>query len=178
MTCGGEVKLFFDVFANAAWPIVIFGAGHISQALVRLLLNIDCQITCIDTRPEWLAKLPDDNKLRKICIETPCELVASQPETAFFVLMSKGHATDLPVLAEILANRNPPYVGVIGSPQKASVLRRDLKKLGLPPQKIELFHCPVGLPIGNNTPAEIAVSIAAQLLQQRDCKTDGRAAAL
>lgn len=170
MTCGGEVKLFFDVYALSAWPIVIFGAGHIAQALVRLLLSLDCQITCIDTRPEWLAKLPEDNKLTKLCVETPQERVAAQPENAFFLLMSKGHATDLPVLAEILANRNAPFVGVIGSPQKASVLRRDLKAHGLPPEKIESFHCPVGLPLGNNTPAEIAISIAAQLLQIRDSR--------
>lgn len=168
MTCGGEVKLFFDVYANAAWPIVIFGAGHIAQSLVRLLLNLDCQITCIDTRQEWLARMPDDNKLKKICVQTPSELVAEQPENAFFVLMSKGHATDLPVLAEILANRSAPFVGVIGSPQKASVLRRDLRKYAVSSEKIESFHCPIGLPIGNNTPAEIAISIAAQLLQQRD----------
>ena len=168
MTCGGEVKLFFDVYASSAWPIVVFGAGHIAQALVRLLLSLDCQITCIDTRSEWLAKLPDDNKLSKVCVDTPSSLVALQPENAYFVLMSKGHATDLPVLAEILATRRAPYVGVIGSPQKASVLRRDLKSHGLPPEKIEAFYCPVGLPIGNNTPAEIAISIVAQLLQQRD----------
>jgi xanthine dehydrogenase accessory factor len=82
-------------------------------------------VTCIDTRPEWLAKLPDDNKLTKKCVSKPDELVAAQPNDAFFVLMSKGHATDLPVLAEILSNRDSPYVGVIGSSQKASVLRRD-----------------------------------------------------
>lgn len=168
MTCGGEVKLFFDVYATAAWPIVVFGAGHIAQALVRLLLNLDCHVTCIDTRPEWLAKFPEDNKLTKHCVETPRELVAAQPANAYFVLMSKGHATDLPVLAEILSTRNAPYVGVIGSQQKASVLRRDLKTQGLPQEKIDSFHCPMGLPIGNNTPAEIAISIAAQLLQVRD----------
>jgi xanthine dehydrogenase accessory factor len=59
---------------------------------------------------------------------------------------------------------------VIGSPQKASVLRRDLSSQGLTTEKIESFYCPIGLPIGNNTPAEIAISIAAQLLQQRDKK--------
>jgi xanthine dehydrogenase accessory factor len=172
MTCGGEVKLFFDVYATAAWPIVVFGAGHLAQALVRLLLNLDCHVTCIDTRPDWLAKLPVDNKLTKHCVETPRELVRPQPANAYFVLMSKGHATDLPVLAEILSNRKAPYVGVIGSPQKASVLRRDLKNLGLPQEKVASFHCPMGLSIGNNTPAEIAISIAAQLLQTRDCSAD------
>ncbi len=168
MTCGGEVKLFFDVHATTAWPIVVFGAGHVAQALVRLLVQLDCHVTCIDTREEWLAKLPEDLKLKKICAKNPCEHVTAQPEEAYFVLMSKGHATDLPVLAEILSHRDAPYVGVIGSPQKASVLRRDLKAQGIAVEKIESFHCPMGLPIGNNTPIEIAISVTAQLLQRRD----------
>ena len=82
--------------------------------------------------------------------------------------MSRGHATDLPVLAEILKTRTAPYIGVIGSKQKAAVLRRELKALELPDEKLTEFCCPIGLPIGNNTPAEISISVAAQLLQRRD----------
>lgn len=111
---------FFDVYATAAWPIVVFGAGHIAQALVQLLLNLDCQVTCIDTRTEWLAKLPEDNKLTKHCVETPRELVAAPTCQRLFRFDEQGHATDLPVLAEILTTRDAPYVGVIGSPQKAA----------------------------------------------------------
>ena len=81
--------------------------------------------------------------------------------------MSKGHQTDLPVLAEILATRDPPYVGVIGSPQKAKVLRRELVQRGIPQDKLDSFHCPIGMPLGNNTPAEISISVIAQLIQKR-----------
>ena len=168
MTCGGEVKILFETQAASAWPIVVYGAGHVAQALVRLLLQLNCHVTCVDTRQQWLDKLPDDSKLKKFRTDVPRETVASQPSDAFFVLMSKGHATDLPVLAEILRTRKAPYIGVIGSRQKASVLRRDLKQQGLTQEQIESFHCPMGLPIGNNTPAEIAISVAAQLLEQRD----------
>ncbi|MCA9158902.1 MAG: xanthine dehydrogenase accessory protein XdhC [Planctomycetales bacterium] len=168
MTCGGEVKLFFEVHTHTTWPIVVFGAGHISQAVVRLLLTLHCHVTCIDTRSEWLEKLPKHPKLHAVLADTPHELVAAQPDNAYFALMSQGHATDLPVLAEVLKTRQAPYVGVIGSRQKASVLRRDLKALELPPEVIESFHCPMGLDLGNNTPAEIAISIVAQLLQHRD----------
>ena len=171
MTCGGEVKLFFEVHTHATWPIVVFGAGHISQAVVRLLLTLHCHVTCIDTRSEWLDKLPVHPKLHKVLAESPQALVAAQPENAYFALMSKGHATDLPVLAEILQTRQAHYVGVIGSRQKASVLRRDLKAMNISPELIASFHCPMGLEIGNNTPAEIAISIVAQFLQQRDART-------
>ena len=56
MTCGGTVKLFFEGFNLHRWRIVIFGAGHVAQALTRCLLNLDCQIVCIDSRPEWLSR--------------------------------------------------------------------------------------------------------------------------
>lgn len=168
MTCGGEVKLFFEVHANTVWPIVVFGAGHVAQSLIPLLVQLHCNVTCIDSRAEWLMKLPDHPKLRKRQMERPQEAVANQPQSAFFVLMSKGHATDLPVLAEILKTRDAPYVGVIGSEQKASVLRRDLAKVNIPLEKINSFCCPMGLPIGNNTPAEISISVVAQLIQVRD----------
>lgn len=168
MTCGGEVKLFFDVHAATTWPIAIFGAGHVAQALVRLLIRLNCHVTCVDPRQEWLDRLPSDPKLTLHCIESPRELVGQLPVNTFFVLMSKGHATDLPVLAEVLTTRAAPFVGVIGSKQKASVLRRDLKEMGIVPELVAAFQCPIGLPIGNNTPEEIAISITAQLIQQRD----------
>ena len=74
----------------------------------------------------------------------------------------------MPVLAEILQTRDAPYIGVIGSPQKASVLRRELTACGVPEDRLKQFVCPIGLPLGNNTPAEISISILAQLIQKRD----------
>ncbi len=168
MTCGGEVKLFFETHTTTQWPIAVFGAGHVSQALIPMLLQLNCKVTCIDSRNEWLGKFPDHPKLEKVCPQSLKEQVADQPPNTFFVLMSKGHGTDLPVLEEILKTRNPPYVGVIGSKQKASVLRRDLKEKGLSEEKLNSYFCPMGLPLGNNTPTEIAISVVAQLIQTRD----------
>lgn len=167
MTCGGEVKLFFEIHDQSAWPIAVFGAGHVAQALVPLLLQLECQVTCIDPRPEWLARLPDHPGLQKRCMESPKDAVLDFPGETYFVLISKGHSTDLPVLHKILVTRNAPYIGVIGSKQKASVLRRELTAREVQQDKIETYHCPIGLSIGNNTPIEIAISIAGQLLQVR-----------
>jgi xanthine dehydrogenase accessory factor len=72
------------------------------------------------------------------------------------------------VLQRALAERNFPFVGVIGSDAKAKVLQQELIAAGLPPERSAQFHCPVGLPFGNNDPREIALSIAAQLLTERD----------
>lgn len=168
MTCGGEVKLFFEVHCKAHWPIAVFGAGHVAQVLIPMLTQLHCRVTCVDPRSQWLARIEDHPKLVKRCLEQPQDAVAEQPRSSFFVLMSQGHATDLPVLVEILRSREAPYVGVIGSPQKAKVLRRELRQQGLPEEKIGSFVCPIGLPLGNNTPAEISISVTAQLIQRRD----------
>jgi xanthine dehydrogenase accessory factor len=64
--------------------------------------------------------------------------------------------------------RNFPFIGVIGSDSKAAILRRELIADGVHPQLVEQIHCPVGLPFGTNHPHEIALSIAAQLLTERD----------
>lgn len=168
MTCGGEVQIFFEVHRQADWPITVFGAGHVSQALVPMLMQLHCRVTCIDPRIEWMEKLPDHPKLTKHCVAEPKGLVGEQPEKSFFLLMSKGHSADVPVLAEILKTREPPYIGMIGSEQKAKVVRRELEQMGINEEKRRSFYCPIGLPIGNNTPAEISISVIAQIISQRD----------
>jgi len=168
MTCGGEVKLFFEFHRQTVWPIAVFGAGHIAQALIPMLTKLNCKVTCIDPRSDWIAKLDDHPKLRKRCVANPADLVGEFSERTFFVLMSKGHSADLPVLTEILSTRKAPYIGVIGSKQKASVLRRELSEKQIDSKKIDSVFCPIGFPIGNNTPAEVAISVLAQLLKVRD----------
>jgi xanthine dehydrogenase accessory factor len=80
-----------------------------------------------------------------------------------------GHGTDLPILRAIFdRGLTPPYLGVIGSRAKRKILLRELAERGVSPDSIGEFYCPIGLPLGTNQPAEIAISITAQLLQRRD----------
>jgi xanthine dehydrogenase accessory factor len=170
MTCGGAVKLYFEPHpaGGAAWPLVIFGAGHIAQALVPVLLPLPCTLTVFDTRPEWLAKLPRARHLRTAQLANLASAVDTLPPDAFVLCMTQGHTTDRPILHRALATRAFPFLGVIGSAAKAAVLRRELLADGLAPDLVEKFHCPVGLDFGTNHPHEIALSIAAQLLTERD----------
>lgn len=167
MTCGGVVRLFFETYNFAHWPIAIFGAGHIAQVLIRVLLPLECNLTCFDTRNAWLERLPDDAKLRRVWTDDLPAQVTTLAEHSFVVLMTMGHATDLPILREVLP-RPFPYIGVIGSKTKGAALRRTLSQDGFSPQQCGRFFCPIGLPIGSNHPHEIAISIAAQLLEKRD----------
>ena len=164
MTCGGIVKLYFEAYNAGRWRVVVFGAGHVANALLTLLVHFDCQITCIDPRAEWLAKLPQSPKLTAIQSSDMPSVVKTLPDDAFVVLMTMGHSTDAPILIEILRSRKFPYVGVIGSDAKANILKRDLAAAKVQGD----FHCPIGIEIGTNHPYEIALSAIAQLIQQRD----------
>lgn len=171
MTCGGSVKLYFEAFNLEPWRITVFGAGHCSEALINLLLTLNCHLTCVDPRPEWISRLPDSPKLKKVVTENMPAYVASIPQNAFVVLMTMGHTTDKPILLEILRRWDEtkfPYLGVIGSKAKAVRLKRDVDEAGLPAELSNVFMCPVGLELGTNEPHEIAISIAAQMLQYRD----------
>lgn len=172
MTCGGSVKLYFEPHAGggagAEWPVWIFGAGHVVQALVPVLAPLDCQLTVVDPRREWLDRLPRARNVRYVEAAEPADLVPTIPDHAFVLCLTKGHAYDRPVLQRALAERHFPFIGVIGSDAKAKVLQKELTAAGLPAKRAKEFHCPVGLPFGNNDPREIALSIAAQLLTERD----------
>ena len=170
MTCGGSVKLYFEPHAadDAVWPIAIFGAGHVAQALVPVLLPLPCSVTVCDSRREWLDRFPRAPNLRVIARENPADLVPELPAHTFLLCVTKGHQSDRPVLQRALAERDFPFIGVIGSEAKAVVLRRELIEGGLSAERAGAFKCPVGLDFGTNHPHEIALSIAGQLLTERD----------
>lgn len=168
MVCGGAATLFYEISAACNWNIAIFGAGHVAQATVGLLCTFACNVICIDHRQEWLDKIAVRPNLRKILATEMPEEVYKLPAGTFYVCMSQGHATDLPIVRLILKRNQAAFIGVIGSEPKARTLRGVLLKEGFTEDAVNKIHCPVGLPIGSNAPTEIAVSIAAQLLQTRD----------
>ena len=157
MTCGGIVRVYFEVF----------NVTRVAAALVGVLEALDCRITCIDPRAEWLERLPASPKLRRVQTPDMPSEVAKIPDAAFVLLMTMGHTTDRPILIEILKTRTFPYLGVIGSNAKAKRLRQDVLDAGLPAEMTKAFFCPVGLDIGSKHPHEIPISVAAQLLQVR-----------
>jgi xanthine dehydrogenase accessory factor len=169
MTCGGTVKLFFETYNHSEWHIAIFGAGHVASAVVECLGQLDCHVTCVDSRAEWLDRIPPRGKLHKVCHDDPRTLVSELPADSFVVCMTMGHASDRPILEAILRQeRRFPFLGVIGSKAKRTVLVKELRAAGISPERAEEFHCPIGLNLGTNQPGEIAVSVVAQLIQERD----------
>ena len=168
MTCGGEVTLLYEVDTPSRWAIAVFGAGHVAQATVRVLLTLDAQVLVIDSRAEWLDRLPPAANLRVQLAVAPESVVASLAPGPAVAVMPQGHATDLPVLDSLLRWSQASYVGVLGSTVKAARLRRDLLALGHSASAVAAVRCPIGLAIGRSTPAEIAISVAAELIAVRD----------
>lgn len=169
MTCGGVAGLFFEkTIPHSDWKIAVFGAGHIAQELVRLLIKLDCEVFCIDPRFDWLDKLPEHNRLKKIPSDDMKSVLKTLPANTFIVSLTMGHAFDLPIINEALKEFNFPYVGAIGSESKARALKLNLKESGVDEKLIAKLHCPIGEAFGNNQPVEISISIISQLIRFRD----------
>jgi xanthine dehydrogenase accessory factor len=170
MSCGGKCTLMFENFQSAPWRVVIFGAGHISQALVRILQQTDAHIIVIDSRTEWLNKLPEetDHSFKKIHLESMEDWTSEVQESDFVVSMTMGHAYDHKVLSKLLKRMIPRFIGVIGSDSKARKIGLGLREENIPEEVVRVVQCPVGLPISGNTPCEIAISIVAQLIQLKN----------
>lgn len=169
MTCGGEMGFLFErVDGGIGWHVVVFGAGHVSQALVRVLAPMRCTMDVVDERKEWLDRIPEAANVRKHRVGAFEDGVTVVGSASFVLCMTKGHTSDRPVLREVL-RRFPgvPFLGVIGSDAKRAVLLRELREDGISEEGLAKIECPVGLEIGGNDPAEIAVSIAGRLLQKR-----------
>ncbi len=171
MTCGGEVTYLFECHRHHHWRIRIFGAGHVAQALVRALAPLPTSLTCVDPRAEWTSRLPSEqSNLQVVQTDDPAGWVEknlSSPDE-FFVVLTQGHASDVPVLEALFRKFPVPrYIGVIGSETKGLRIRHELRERGVPEESLATLRVPVGLPIGGNHPAEIAISIAAELLQVR-----------
>ncbi len=168
MSCGGEVSLLFEFFPCSPWNIAVFGAGHVSQALCRTLLSLQCSVQVFDSRKEWLEKLPVSPKVKIQHKENLADEVKNLADNTFLVVMTQGHSTDLPILEAAFRTKIFPYMGVLGSDLKSKKIRKELRELGIEENRIEQLHCPMGLELGTNAPEEIAISITAELLQERD----------
>lgn len=131
--------------------------------------TLACRIDVFDSRPDWLARFATRQNVQLHLVESFEDGVTRLSGESFVLSITKGHSSDRPVLREVL-RRFPEiaFLGVIGSASKRAVLLRELRDDGLSDHLLEKIICPVGLAIGGNAPAEIAISIAAQLLALRE----------
>jgi xanthine dehydrogenase accessory factor len=145
----------------------LFGAGHVGQALVRLLAGLDAfDLTWIDSRAAILPRdLPDGVVAQ--AATAPAELVPQAAAGTRYLVMTHDHGLDYELCRVILERGDAAWLGLIGSASKAARFRSRLLRDGVPPAALSTLTCPIGVPgIAGKQPAAIAVAIAADLLQR------------
>ena len=147
--------------------VVLCGAGHVSAALCAVLQPLGWQVIVIDDRRELLTeeRFPHAHHL---IFDAFTNLSSYDfPPESYFVTMTHSHELDFSCLAAILS-RNFGYVGMLGSKTKAEKAFAALRSQGFGEDLLSRIHTPIGLPIGAVTPAEIALSILAQIVQVKN----------
>ena len=166
-------SLYFSQPLPVAGRVVIFGGGHIAQCLAPLLGAVDFRCTVLDNRPEYSAPALFPTAEAAICCDyTDIDSSITLTEEDYVVIMTNGHAFDLEVEEQVL-RRPHAYLGVIGSRGKIAFVNKTLTERGIDPELLKDVHTPIGLPIRAVTPAEIAVSILAELILCRAQRREG-----
>jgi xanthine dehydrogenase accessory factor len=151
--------------------LLIAGAGHVGQALAELAARLDFLVTVLDDRTDFASssRFPD---ARCIVGDIEVELRKFPVDPhSFIVIVTRGHKHDARALEAVI--RSPAcYLGLIGSRRKTRTIFQDLHARGVPLETLAKVHAPIGLEIGAATPAEIAVSIAAEMIAVRRGRAD------
>jgi xanthine dehydrogenase accessory factor len=161
MHCGGEMTSFLEPFFARA-ELWVFGGGHVAGHLVPLAASIGFRVVVVDMRPEFANKERFPQALKTLNIPYP-EAVKKIPAGSYVVILTHKHAHDQDILMAV-AQIKPslPYIGMIGSRKKVTHTFSKLKEAGI--DIGENIYSPIGLDVGGGSPAEIAVSITAELL--------------
>jgi xanthine dehydrogenase accessory factor len=167
--CGGATNVLFEVMTQHTQHIAIYGAGHVSKALVPILAQLPLQISWIDNRQEMLddiAQQPQPNNVKLLASEQPTDTIATLPSGSWALIMTHNHQLDFDIVEAALNREDMAYIGMIGSDTKARRFRTRLAHRDFQQHVIQRLVSPVGvLDIPGKRPIEVAVSMAAQLIQ-------------
>ena len=170
--CGGVVEVHIEILESPA-TLVIVGAGHVARPLARMAHELGMRLVVIDDRPEYASPqaFPEADTVALVGYDQATESLDPMPldsvgADAYVVVATWGW--DEPALAQILRLEPPPaYVGLVASPTKHRVIRERLAARGLSEAALDRLRSPSGLDLGAETPAEIALSILAEVLMVR-----------
>jgi xanthine dehydrogenase accessory factor len=163
-----EEEWFFQFLVGIQEKVYIIGAGHVGLALCRQLSLLDFQVILIDNRP-GLPTEEYDQFISKKIITKYKKVATFVPSTVhdYIVLMTFSSALDALVLSQLIENPCR-YIGLMASKTKAERIGKTMLEKGFTEEQYERVHTPIGLSITCNTPAEIAVSVAAQIIEIRN----------
>jgi len=155
-----------EVLLPDRFHVVLFGAGHVGSALVKILLHLRCTIHWVDTREIPFPPLSGPN-LTTEHHDAPQAVIDRAPPGSYFLVMTHSHTLDQELSAHILRRADFAYFGLIGSLSKRRQFEHRLLARGIDAGQVARMVCPIGIPgIRDKAPDAIAIAVAAQLLQQ------------
>lgn len=157
-------KYFIDEGKPSANALIL-GGGHVAGPLVEILKLVGYHVTMMDDREEFTSRHPKADRV--ICRHFD-EMTQAVPGEIFqaAIIVTRGHIQDINALRQILNwTHVPPYLGMIGSRKKVAETMAIMRAEGVEEEKLAKVHAPIGLAIGAQTPAEIAVSITAEIIK-------------
>lgn len=169
MICGGSMKFFIENI-NLKPFLYIIGSGHVGRVMYELGILNQFNTTMIDNRKEYLQKedFPDAIQFHYGDYPQTIQKVEFQ-SPAYVVIMTQSHELDRIVLEECLRKKTKyTYLAMIASKKKAHEIKENLKKRKIPQKRLDIVHSPAGLPIGSKRPSEIAVSIMAEIIKEKN----------
>ncbi len=168
-TPAGEAQLFFEAH-QAPERRVIVGAGHISVPLATIGSELGFRVLVLDDREEFATeeRFAPGVTVQRADFETDPFAGVTIDDRTYVALVTRGHRWDFDCLRRLLAHTvRPRYIGMIGSRRRIRAAFQALVDAGVPREQLATLHAPIGLDINAETPAEIAVSIAAELVAVR-----------
>lgn len=163
-----ELPVLIEPVRPADFRVIVFGAGHVGVACVNILSTLDAQIDVVDSRPGFVRGGFADN-VHEIETSAPAAVVDSAQAGCFYLVMTHDHGLDFEICERILRRGDFAFCGLIGSRTKRRRFEKRLRVLGLSETAIASLTCPIGSRgIAGKKPTEIAVSVAAQLLELKE----------
>lgn len=160
-----DATLINDSWFSHKAQLFICGAGHVSKELADIAERIDMKITVIDPRPEWASteRFPNATIINDDFSSLDKYLIPG----AYYAVITPGHTDDLACVSSIMKS-SYSYLGMIGSHRKVDMAIAALKECDFTSEQIATLHAPIGLPIKAQTPAEIAISIIAEIIELKN----------
>ncbi len=161
--CGGSVDIALE-YVGARPNLLLWGGGHVAEAIARLLPALEVEFSVADDRPDWVGRDRFPSAARTEVVE-PGRLWEVFDPASFTHLYLLGYDAmkDGEVLRRSL-EAFPNYIGLISSVSKREHLFAQMRRQGATEERLARVHAPIGLPIGAETPAEIAISVVAEIV--------------
>ena len=162
--CGGEMTVLIEP-QTLKEAVFLVGAGHCARAIGKLARECGLHVTVLDDRVDVLADFVEAHM--RIADKSPADFITARswsPDEAL-IIVSRHYEMDREALAAALGRCGFGYIGMIGSTRKVRRVFDELQSAGIGESALATVHAPIGLDIGADSPAEIAVSVIAQVLQ-------------